>query len=193
MMGEVTFDIRPLALSDWPVLETLFGGNGACGGCWCMYWRVPSTGQYWQDHKGEPNRRAFEALVRTGAAMGMLAFAEGEPAGWLSLGWKEEFAYLQRSPRLSGDTGNTMSVTCFFIPAAWRGRGLATALLTRAIDHARRLGAGYLEGYPSIPRSNARIPPAFAHTGVPEMFEAAGFERWREAGGRAIYRVSLSQ
>jgi hypothetical protein len=26
----------------WPALEDLFAGKGACGGCWCMYWRIGS-------------------------------------------------------------------------------------------------------------------------------------------------------
>src|SRR5207253_1288830 len=25
----------------WPDLRRLFGANGACGGCWCMWWKLP--------------------------------------------------------------------------------------------------------------------------------------------------------
>jgi GNAT superfamily N-acetyltransferase len=32
--------IRPLTPARWRALEDLFGKNGACNGCWCMYWRV---------------------------------------------------------------------------------------------------------------------------------------------------------
>ena len=32
--------IRPLTPNLWPALEDLFGENGACNGCWCMYWRI---------------------------------------------------------------------------------------------------------------------------------------------------------
>jgi hypothetical protein len=52
-------EVRELASSDWPVIEGLFGSKGACGGCWCMWWRVPQGGQWWEAAKGEPNRRAF--------------------------------------------------------------------------------------------------------------------------------------
>jgi hypothetical protein len=34
------FTIRPLTPDLWPALDDLFGKNGACNGCWCMYWRL---------------------------------------------------------------------------------------------------------------------------------------------------------
>jgi len=37
--------IRPLTPNLWPALEDLFGENGACNGCWCMYWRIGSVSQ----------------------------------------------------------------------------------------------------------------------------------------------------
>jgi len=35
--------IRPLTPNLWPALKELFGENGACYGCWCMYWRIGSA------------------------------------------------------------------------------------------------------------------------------------------------------
>jgi hypothetical protein len=32
---------RPATASRWTDLEILFGERGACGGCWCMFWRLP--------------------------------------------------------------------------------------------------------------------------------------------------------
>jgi len=32
--------IRPLTPDLWPALEDLSGDNGACNGCWSMYWRI---------------------------------------------------------------------------------------------------------------------------------------------------------
>ena len=36
----MTFVIRPLTTDLWPSLETLFGPQGACYGCWCTYFRL---------------------------------------------------------------------------------------------------------------------------------------------------------
>ena len=54
--------MRDLTPRDWPTIERLFGPRGACGGCWCMVWRV-SGGKAWLENKGEKNRRAFKRLV----------------------------------------------------------------------------------------------------------------------------------
>jgi hypothetical protein len=35
--------VRPLTPDLWPALEDLFGKNGACNGCWCMYFRIGSA------------------------------------------------------------------------------------------------------------------------------------------------------
>jgi hypothetical protein len=35
---ELTF--VPLTKERWSDFETLFGVRGACGGCWCMFWRL---------------------------------------------------------------------------------------------------------------------------------------------------------
>jgi len=55
---------EPLTPERWPDLEQLFGKNGACGGCWCMWWRLPSS--QFRAAKGERNRRAFHGLVQSG-------------------------------------------------------------------------------------------------------------------------------
>ena len=32
---------HPCTVTRWSDLEELFGERGACGGCWCMFWRLP--------------------------------------------------------------------------------------------------------------------------------------------------------
>lgn len=182
--------IRDLEPSDWPALERLFGPRGACGGCWCMTWRVRS-GQAWEAAKGEPNRRAFRRLVEDGRVFGALAFDEGEPVGWCNLGPRADYARLLKSRVLASPSPASWAVTCFYIPAARRGQGVASALLRHAVGLARRHGAPALEGYPVEPSDAAdgRIPAAFAWTGVRSLFERAGFQDVTPPGApRAIYR-----
>ena len=31
---------KPLTPETWSDFERLFGSRGACGGCWCMLWRL---------------------------------------------------------------------------------------------------------------------------------------------------------
>ena len=38
-------EFHPLTPELWSDLEQLFGARGACGGCWCMWWRL-SAGEF---------------------------------------------------------------------------------------------------------------------------------------------------
>lgn len=168
--------IRPLTREDWPVIEQLFGANGACGGCWCMTWRVPRGGKLWEESKGEPNRRAFRRLVRAGKVYGCLAFAQDQPVGWCCVGPRGDFPRLATIKALQSDWDEkTWSITCFFIRSPWRGKGVASKLLKEATRVARALGARTLEGYPVTPYGSGKMPAAFAWTGVPRLFERQKF------------------
>jgi GNAT superfamily N-acetyltransferase len=169
--------VRLLRTDDWPVIEQLFGPNGACGGCWCMWPRLPRGGKLWEECKGDKNRAAFRRLVEAGEVHGVLAFAEGKPVGWCCFGPRQTFPRLERVRALQRDwPEGTWSIVCFYVPARWRGQGIAGRLLEAAARQAFALGAQHLEGYPAVPHeASAPLPAAFAWTGVPALFEAAGF------------------
>jgi len=184
--------IRPLASGDWPVIERLFGANGACGGCWCMWWRADKGGKSWHAAKGETNRQRFKALVEGGAVHGMIAFVGDEPVGWCNFGPRPDFPRLDRSRVLQrAAAGPVWSIACFFVKAGWRGRGVAQALLERASAECFARGAAEVEGYPkavAADRGSGKAPAAFVWTGLPAMFAKAGFARARRAPGlRPIY------
>jgi hypothetical protein len=184
--------VRPIGRDDFPLIETLFGARGACGGCWCMTWRAPSLGAWWNEHKGEPNRLAFKALVESGKAHGCLAFDGEKPVGWCSIGPRDDFDYLKRA-RLIPDSGLTgvWSLTCFYIPVAYQKKGVSGRLIEGACASARALGAQWLEGYPTARVKSANVPPAFAHTGFLGPFLRCGFEVAADAGARAVVRRKL--
>jgi GNAT superfamily N-acetyltransferase len=167
--------VRRLRSDDWPVIERLFGANGACGGCWCMWWRVARGGKLWEASKGAKNKRAFKKLVAEGAVHGCLAFAGEEPVGWCCVGPRADFPRLERTKALATEWNErTWSVTCFYIKAGWRHRGVASALLAEAVKVARTGGAKRLEGYP-VRIKGGRSPGSFEWTGVPGVFERNRF------------------
>jgi GNAT superfamily N-acetyltransferase len=159
-----------------------------------MLWRAPYGGRRFDADKGEPNKHAFRELVTSGRAHGVLAFSGNQSVGWCSIGPRSEFPGLARSRVLQTEWNHgTWSVTCFFVPSRWRGCGVAAALLDGAIELARSRGAKVLEGYPVRPRSDAApLPAAFAWTGLPSLFERAGFEPVASTNGqRTIYRLEV--
>jgi GNAT superfamily N-acetyltransferase len=142
-----------------------------------MFWRVTSTGADWKKQLGDPNKRAFRRLVEAGRVRGCLAFSGREPVGWVSVGPKLEFPYFERSRSIpaSADAGD-WCVSCFYIPAAWRGKGVATALLAAAVEIAGEHGARFIEGYPLVPKkAGEKAPAAFAWTGVPALYKRCRF------------------
>ena len=39
-MQKLKTTFKALTIDSWNDFERLFGERGACGGCWCMYWRL---------------------------------------------------------------------------------------------------------------------------------------------------------
>ncbi|MBM3555226.1 MAG: GNAT family N-acetyltransferase [Alphaproteobacteria bacterium] len=181
--------LRTLRKTDGPVVERLFGSRGACGGCWCMWWRLARGGKLWEESKGEKNRHAFLDLIAAGKVHAILAFEGKEPVGWCSFGPRPSFPRLTRSRVLARDVGEgTWTIACYFLAPAARGRGLGQALLEAARKEAVKLGAKEVEGIPYAVKGKAKAPAVFAFTGVPAMYDKAGFSRLkRPKGMRPIY------
>jgi GNAT superfamily N-acetyltransferase len=175
----------------WKDFEKLFGENGACGGCWCMWWKLPQTDFNALKHDG--NRKAQRALVRRGGVPGILAYADGEPAGWCAIEPRENYSRLERSRILKPvDDQPVWSVTCFFVRKDVRRRGVSLALLREAVDYAARNGARIVEGYPTEPRGGKAQPAAFVYTGLAAAFRQAGFrEVARRSPTRPIFRYEI--
>jgi GNAT superfamily N-acetyltransferase len=181
---------HPLTPDRWSDFEKLFGPRGACGGCWCMYWRLSRT-QYEGQH-GELNHRNIKALVDSGTIPGILAYADDEPIGWCSIAPREEFPTLGRSRILkSVDDQPVWSVVCFFVARSQRKNGLTVQLLKAAIKHAMSNGAKIIEGYPVEPKGG-KSPDVFVYTGLFSAFKKAGFtEVLRRSETRPIMRYTL--
>jgi uncharacterized protein YndB with AHSA1/START domain/GNAT superfamily N-acetyltransferase len=188
--GAPEFSFHPLTPDRWRDLETLFGPRGACGGCWCMAWRL--TPAEFGRRKGDGNRRALRSLVTKGATPGILAYDGDAPVGWCAVAPREATPRLEQSRVLARlDDAPVWSVTCFFVAKAYRRQGVTVALLRAAAAYAGGQGARILEGYPMEPRQD-ELPAAFAWTGLAAAFREAGFaEVARRSATRPIFRLAL--
>jgi len=183
---ELTF--QPLTTSRFADLEALFGQNGACGGGWCMWWRLPRA--EYEAGRGERNRRALRRIVASDTAPGVLAYAGKEPVGWCAVEPRSAYPRLARARTLKPvDDAPVWSITCFFVARRWRGKGVARALALAAVEHARSRGARLVEAYPVDPRGE--LADAFAYTGLASTFLRAGFrEVARRSRTRPIVRIA---
>jgi GNAT superfamily N-acetyltransferase len=155
-----------------------------------MWWR--QTAKEWKELKGGANRRAMEVKVLAGQEPGLLAYVDDVPAGWISLGPREEFVRLKKSRILKPvDAEPVWSIVCFFVAKDHRGKGLTVELLRAAIDHARGKGASILEAYPTEPK-DGRAVDIFVYTGLRSAFDKVGFvEVARRSEKRPIMRYHI--
>src|SRR5262245_26811062 len=178
--------IVPLTPDRWAALEDLFGDRGACGGCWCMYWRI---GASYRSRRDAENKAAFRAVVTKGPPPGLLAFDGDLAVGWCQLTPRDAVPWLDRTWRLRRpDDVPIWSLSCFYVRKGYRRRGVTSALIDAAVAAARRGGAPALEAYPL----DAALTPSASGTGYASTFARAGFEVVaRHVAPRPIMRRDL--
>ncbi len=115
--------------------------------------------------------------MQAGVPVGILAYLDGEPVGWCSVAPRETYRSLGTASLVAGEA--VWSVVCFFVPAQYRRRGLARALLDAAVAVAAAHGADVVEAMPVDPDA-----PSYRFMGFRPLFLAAGFEELGRAGTR---------
>ncbi len=184
--------VRPATPELWNDVEQLFGEKGACGGCWCMFWRLESA--EFKSGKGAGNRLKLRQLVESGDCPGLVGYLNGDAKAWCAVAPRNSYSYLSRSRVLSPvDDQPVWSISCLFVDRAYRRKGYSTKMLVAAVDFARSRGAQIVEGYP-VDSGKDRDPDAFVWTGLPGAFRRAGFsEVARRSRTRPIMRYVFSE
>lgn len=179
MAGALTF--KPVTTATVGDFETLFGAPGAPKYCWCMAWRA--TTEERKDTVSASRHRQMLGRIAGKAQVGLLAYHDKTPVGWVSVAPKDSFHGLG-GPE---DGGPIWSLTCMFIAKAQRKTGLSAALIQAAAGYARREGAAVLEAYPVDPDS-----PSYRFMGFVPAFERLGFTSvGREGKRRHVMRLAL--
>jgi len=173
LQSELTFE--PLTKNNWDKFVQLFGMKGACGNCWCMFYRLPPK-EFKAGKQNDGNKNAMKEVVWKGKAAGFMAFYNNEPAAWCALAPREDFIKLENSrvhKRI--DDKEVWSIPCTFIAKKFRRQGISVALLKGVIDYAKEKGIKIIEAYPTIP-TQEKLPDSFAWIGLYKSFEKAGFK-----------------
>lgn len=183
-------EVFPLTPERWDDFEVLFGKNGAGWGCWCMWWRLPNKEFVELGKEGRKN--AIRTLVHQGVEAGLIAYADGVPAGWVTVAPRSEYLRLKTSRILAPlDDLPVWTIPCFFVPSKYRRLGLMSHLIHAAVEYARSHGAAIIEAYPREPDKD--VNPLNIYTGVSSVFISAGFvEVARRKPNRPVMRKFLS-
>jgi GNAT superfamily N-acetyltransferase len=182
----MAFEAHPATAERWPDLVELFD-RPVTRTCFCMYYRKTggATGV------GAVNRQQMQALVEQGTVPGLIGYVDGVPVAWVSLGPRDGYPKLRRSPVMRPvDERPVWSIVCFFVDRDARGRGLAERMLRAAVDYARSRGARLLEAYP-VDAIEPRDPDSMFF-GATSMYDRAGFrEVARRRPTRPVVRKAL--
>ena len=178
--------ICPLTPELWPALEDLFGKNGGCNGCWCMYWRIGSA---YRTASRTKNKAAFRQVVKRGPPPGLLAFNGDLAVGWCQLTPRDALPWLDRGWRLARvDLVPVWSLSCLYVRVGYRRHGVTAALIEAALKAAKRAKAPALEAYP-VDRA---LTPSASGTGMASTFARLGFKTVaRRVPPRPIMRHDL--
>jgi GNAT superfamily N-acetyltransferase len=179
--------IHPITKARLRDFEALMKTNGITGSCWDIWpRRLSAAGAARQAHwkakgvsVGEGNRRDIATIIRTGKPVGLLAYRDGEPIGFASVGPRAAYPRVdtsKTSPRV--DDLAVWAVPCFYVHRAHRAAGVTTALLRAAIEYARAEGAPAVEGYPRSDDA-PRVSPESAFFGTEAMYRRAGYRKVR--------------
>jgi GNAT superfamily N-acetyltransferase len=185
-LARASIEVVPATPDRWPDVVTILGGDGDRG-CWCQAPRGIVPGG--RASAPGARRAGLRAQLADDPPAGMLAYVDGEVAGWCGFGPRPRLPRLTRSRTIPAiDNGAVWSILCFNIRVGYRRRGVAAALLAGLVDYARRSGAPGVEAYP-IDSEGGRVDTGFGYVGVTPMFEKAGFRRVLETAAHSDRRV----
>lgn len=181
-------EILPLTPERWADFETVFGPNGGWAWCWCMWWRM--SNKEFNGVGKEGRHEAMRTTVQAGVEPGLIAYADGVPAGWAAVAPRADYPRLQTSRLLAPvDDQPVWSIPCFFIHRDYRRQHLMEHLIEAACQYAKDHGAKILEAYPLDVHEKVRSNNIY--TGITAVFEKYGFEEVVRREGRPVMRKIL--
>lgn len=196
---EVT--ILPANEASWDDLQLVLGTRGDPSRCQCQGYKIRDF--EWRSVPIEERAHRLREQTDCGhpesaTTTGLVAYVDGEPAGWCSVEPRTAFVRLlySRVP-WSGRTedrtdGEVWAITCFVTRTGFRRRGVSRALARAAVDFARDHGARALEGYPMITYPDQDITWGELHVGSRSIFGDAGFtEVSRPTKRRVVMRIDF--
>ncbi|MCK8465586.1 GNAT family N-acetyltransferase [Microbacterium sp. KSW4-16] len=180
----------------WNDVQHALTGGGDGASCQCI-WSV-LTNKEWNATTTPQRTEMFRAEIDEGPPPGIVAYIDGEAAGWIRIGPRTRQARIPRTRIIAAattepfDDESVWAVTCFVVRREHRGAGLNRILLDAAVEYARGSGARVIEGYPVDTGGEKQRPNDLFH-GTLGTFLAAGFtERAELKPGRTLVALDLA-
>ena len=187
--------IEPAAADRFDDAQHALNGGGDGGSCQCQWWLMRNRD--WVQTSREQRAELFRAEFDGMQPPGLIAYVDGEAAGWVRVGPRDTHVRLAHTRAYAHSTAQPWDdpsvwvVSCFVVRREHRMSGLTAQLLDAAISAARAGGARVIEAYPidtavTTKRTNE------LYVGVLSSYLKAGFrEVARTSADRAIVELEL--
>jgi GNAT superfamily N-acetyltransferase len=198
--------IVPANEASWEDVQAVFGRRGEPARCQCQWFRTPAAEwlalareeREWRHREQVGCDPDPDSGAGPGETSGLIAYLDGEPAGWCAVAPRVEYPHLrtQKVPWAGRaedkDDPGVWAVTCFVTRAGFRQRGVARALAAASVGFARERGARALEAYPMLVKPGYEMTWGELYVGDRNSFVAAGFtEVSRPTVRRVVMRVEF--
>ncbi|WP_136054454.1 GNAT family N-acetyltransferase [Microbacterium sp. K24] len=193
-MPTITTEVATTAR--WDDVQHALTGGGDGASCQCI-WPMLSN-KDWNETTTPQRTEMLRAEIDEGPPPGIVAYVDGEAAGWIRIGPRSKQARIPRTRIIAAaspepfDDDSVWAVTCFVVRREHRGSGLNLELLEAAVDYARESGARLIEGYPVDTRGEKQRTNDLFH-GTVGTFLAGGFTTTAELKpGRTLVTRELA-
>ncbi len=192
----VTITTAMATTDRWSDVQHSLTGGGDGASCQCIWPML--TNKEWNATTTPERVEMFRAEIDAGPPPGIVAYVDGDAAGWIRIGPRNRQQRIPRTRMIAAttrepfDDDSVWAVTCFVVRREHRGNGLNHELLRAAVDFARDSGARLIEGYPVDTAGEKQRANELFH-GTLSTFLAAGFREDAEMKpGRTLVSLSLS-
>lgn len=190
-----TITTERATIARWDDVQHSITGGGDGASCQCI-WPVLRN-KDWNGTTLDQRREMFREEIEAGPPPGIVAYIDGEAAGWIRIGPRTRQTRLEYTRTIAAATSEPFddetvwAVTCFVVRREHRGKGLNAALLEAAVEYARESGARIIEAYPVDTGGKRQHANEMFH-GMLSTFDAAGFRQTGELKpGRPLVTLTL--
>jgi GNAT superfamily N-acetyltransferase len=193
--------VVPANEASWEDLQAVFGTRGTPARCQCQWFKFRDS-QFGsvsvEERAGRLREQANCGDPGAEATSGLVAYLDGEPAGWCAVEPRTAYPRLLRTrvpwtgrAEDKADDG-VWVVSCFVTRTGFRRRGVSRALAAAAPGFARERGARAVEGYPMITQPGRDLTWGELYVGSRGIFAGAGFtEVGRPTPRRVVMRINF--
>lgn len=156
-------------------------------GCFCRFYHTDCSNDDWQKRSASQNKEEALQAIQAGTMKGFLAFEDDHIVGWLNANAIQAYPRLASIAQPYCRSSKTGTVVCFVIHPQFRHQGIATKLLSAAVESFEKEGMDVL-AFPF----ESEGEPQKAYRGFIPMYLNLGFKVLETREGMSLLRKDVN-